>query len=108
MDGEINDHLQNIDVYQSLVSDLTQTLDSKGPAYRDALARKPSKPFFLINILTLGHANKTYARNYAEWDAVSYPLVREYESNQVDLKLDKDELTSHKDDVAAKSRRCKP
>lgn len=104
LDGEINDHLQNIDVYQSLVSDLTQTLDSKGPAYRDALARKPSKPFFLINILTLGHANKTYARNYAEWDAVSYPLVREYESNQVDLKLDKDELTSHKDDVAAKQQ----
>lgn len=104
LDGEINDHLQNIDVYQSLVSDLTQTLDSKGQAYRDALARKPSKPFFLINILTLGHANKTYARNYAEWDAVSYPLVREYESNQVDLKLDKDELTSHKDDVAAKQQ----
>lgn len=104
LDGEINDHLQNIDVYQSLVSDLTQTLDSKGPAYRDALARKPSKPFFLINILTLGHANKTYARNYAEWDAVSYPLVREYESNQVDLKLDKDELASHKDDVAAKQQ----
>lgn len=104
LDGEINDHLQNIDVYQSLVSDLTQTLDSKGQAYRDALARKPSKPFFLINILTLGHANKTYARNYAEWDAVSYPLVREYESNQVDLKLDKDELASHKDDVAAKQQ----
>lgn len=104
LDGEINDHLQNIDVYQSLVSDLTQTLDSKGPAYRDALERKPSKPFFLINILTLGHANKTYARNYAEWDAVSYPLVREYESNQVDLKLDKDELASHKDDVAAKQQ----
>ena len=44
LDGEINDHLQNIDVYQSLISDITTTLDSKGASYRDAIARKPSKP----------------------------------------------------------------
>lgn len=104
LDGEINDHLQNIDVYQSLISDLTQTLESKAASYRDAKARKPSKPFFLVNIFTFGHANKTYSRNYAEWDAVCYPLVREYESNQVDLKLDKDELTSHQNDMNAKKQ----
>lgn len=56
----------------------------------------------MLNILTLGHANKTYSRNYAEWDAVCYPLVREYESNQVDLKLDKDELAAHQSEVKAK------
>ncbi len=104
LDGEINDHLQNIDVYQSLISDLTQTLDSKAASYRDAKARKPSKPFFLINILTFGQANKTYSRNYAEWDAVCYPLVREYESNQVDLKLNRDELASHQTDMGAKQQ----
>lgn len=104
LDGEINDHLQNIDVYQSLISDLTQTLDSKAASYRDAKARKPSKPFFLINILTFGQANKTYSRNYAEWDAVCYPLVREYESNQVDLKLNRDELASHQSDMGAKQQ----
>ena len=95
LDGEINDHLQNIDVYQSLISDITTTLDSKGASYRDAIARKPSKPFFLLNIVTFGKANKDYNRNYAEWDAVCYPLVREYENYQVDLKLDKDELAAH-------------
>lgn len=105
LDGEINDHLQHIDVYQSLISDLTQTLESKAVSYQDAKARKPSKPFFLINILTFGHANKTYNRNYAEWDTVCYPLVREYESNQVDLKLDKDELTSHQSDMKAKKQK---
>ena len=82
LDGEINDHLQNIDVYQSLISDITTTLDSKSASYRDAIARKPSKPFFLLNILTFGNANKNYNRNYAEWDAVCYPLVREYENYQ--------------------------
>jgi hypothetical protein len=95
LDDEINDHLENIDVYQSLISDLTQTLESKGESYRIAKERKPSKPFFLVNILTLGQANKAYNRNYAEWDAVCYPLVRQYENNQVDLKLDRDELASH-------------
>ena len=104
LDGEINDHLQNIDVYQSLISDITTTLDSKGASYRDAIARKPSKPFFLLNIVTFGKANKDYNRNYAEWDAVCYPLVREYENYQVDLKLDKDELAAHQSDLKAKQQ----
>lgn len=104
LDGEINDHLQNIDVYQSLISDITTTLDSKGASYRDAKARKPTKPFFLLNIVTFGKANKDYNRNYAEWDAVCYPLVREYENYQVDLKLDKDELVAHQSDLKAKQQ----
>ena len=104
LDGEINDHLQNIDVYQSLISDITTTLDSKGASYRDAIARKPTKPFFLLNIVTFGKANKDYNRNYAEWDAVCYPLVREYENYQVDLKLDKDELAAHQSDLKAKQQ----
>lgn len=104
LDGEINDHLQNIDVYQSLISDITTALDSKGASYRDAIARKPSKPFFLLNIVTFGKANKDYNRNYAEWDAVCYPLVREYENYQVDLKLDKDELAAHQSDLKAKQQ----
>lgn len=104
LDGEINDHLQNIDVYQSLISDITTTLDSKGASYRDAKARKPSKPFFLLNIVTFGKANKDYNRNYAEWDAVCYPLVREYENYQVDLKLDKDELAAHQSDLNSKQQ----
>lgn len=104
LDGEINDHLQNIDVYQSLISDITTTLDSKGASYRDAIARKPSKPFFLLNIVTFGKANKDYNRNYTEWDAVCYPLVREYENYQVDLKLDKDELAAHQSDLNSKQQ----
>ena len=104
LDGEINDHLQNIDVYQSLISDITTTLDSKRASYRDAKARKPMKPFFLLNIVTFGKANKDYNRNYAEWDAVCYPLVREYENYQVDLKLDKDELAAHQSDLNFKKR----
>lgn len=104
LDGEINDHLQNIDVYQSLISVITTTLDSKGASYRDAIARKPTKPFFLLNIVTFGKANKDYNRNYAEWDAVCYPLVREYENYQVDLKLDKDELAAHQSDLKAKQQ----
>ena len=97
LDMEMNDHLQNIDVYTSLINDITSTLESKRTSYTDAKAKKPSKPFFLVNWLTFGTANKNYYRDYAEWNDNCFPLIREYESYQVDLKLDKDELESHRE-----------
>lgn len=101
LDVQINDHLQNIDVYSSLVADITSMLSSKRPNYMDAKSKKPSKPFFLLNWLTFGTANKNYYREYSEWDAVCMPLIREYEDNQVDLKLDKEELASHQESLKA-------
>ena len=98
LDMEMNDHLQNIDVYTSLINDITATLESKQGNYMEAKAKKPSKPFFLLNWLTFGMANKNYYRDFAEWNAVCFPLVREYESYQVDLKLDKEELESHREE----------
>ena len=96
LDMEMNDHLQNIDVYTSLINDITATLESKQGSYMEAKAKKPSKPFFLVNWITFGMANKNYYRDFAEWNAVCFPLVREYESYQVDLKLDQEELESHR------------
>ena len=98
LDMEMNDHLQNIDVYTALINDITATLESKQGSYMDAKAKKPSKPFFLLNWITFGVANKNYYRDFAEWNAVCFPLVREYESYQVDLKLDKEELESHREE----------
>lgn len=98
LDMEMNDHFQNIDVYTSLINDITATLESKQGSYMEAKAKKPSKPFFLVNWITFGMANKNYYRDFAEWNAVCFPLVREYESYQVDLKLDKEELESHREE----------
>jgi len=98
LDMEMNDHLQNIDVYTSLINDITATLESKQGSYMEAKAKKPSKPFFLVNWITFGMANKNFYRDFAEWNAVCFPLVREYESYQVDLKLDKEELESHREE----------
>lgn len=97
LDMEMNDHLQNIDVYTSLINDITSTLESKRASYMDAKSKKPSKPFFLVNWFTFGVANKNYYRDYAEWNDNCFPLIREYESYQVDLKLDKDELATHRE-----------
>ena len=96
---EMNDHLQNIDVYKSMVAELTTMMESKRPSYQKAKSRKPSKPFFLVNWLTFGNANRNYYRNYSEWDAASAPLIREYDNMLVDLKLDKEELLSHQEAV---------
>ena len=97
LDLEMNDHLQNIDVYTSLINDITSTLESKRASYNDAKAKKPLKPFFLVNWFTFGVANKNYYRDFAEWNDNCFPLIREYESYQVDLKLDKDELAAHRE-----------
>lgn len=98
LDMEMNDHLQNIDVYTSLINDITATLESKQGSYMEAKAKKPSKPFFLVNWITFGMANKNYYRDFTEWNVACFPLVREYESYQVDLKLDKEELESHREE----------
>lgn len=100
IDIEMNDHLQNIDVYSSLISDITSTLESKQASYMQAKSKQPSKPFFLVNWLTFGTANKNYYREFSEWNANCFPLIREYESYQVDLKLDKDELAAHNEAIA--------
>lgn len=97
MDIEMNDHLQNVDVYSTMIEDISSVLSSKRSNYMEAKAKKPTKPFFLVNWLTLGSANRNYYRNFSEWDAVCTPLIREYENYQVDLKLDKDELASHQE-----------
>lgn len=99
IDGEINDHLQNIDIYQSLITDLTATLEAKGPSYHEARSKEPGKPSFIANLFTFGTARKNYYRDYTEWDEVCRPMIKEYESNQVDLKLDKDELARHRQDL---------
>lgn len=100
IDIEMNDHLQNIDVYSSQISDITSTLESKQASYMQAKSKQPSKSFFLVNWLTFGTANKNYYRDFSEWNANCFPLIREYESYQVDLKLDKDELASHNEAIA--------
>ncbi len=97
LDMEMNDHLQNIDIYTSLINDITSSLESKRGSYMDAKSKKPSKPFFLVNWFTFGVANKNYYRDYSEWNDNCFPLIREYDSYQVDLKLNQDELASHRE-----------
>ncbi len=91
----INDHMQHLDIYTTLISDTENQLEAQKSSYQSAKQRKPSKPFFLKNIVTLGYANKSYYRNFAEWDAECSPLIRQYDNYQIDLKLDRDELEKH-------------
>lgn len=88
LDAEVNDHLQSIDIYNSLIADISASMVSKRPAYEDAKRRKPSKPVLF--------GKQKYYRDFAEWDAVCGTLIREYENYSVDLKLDQDELAAHK------------
>ena len=105
LDMEINDHLQNIDIYNSLVKDAEAYLQSKQSSYEQAKSSKPSKPFFLFNWLSFGALKKNYNRNIYEWDASCRPLIAEYENLQVDHKLNNDELAAHRKGLAETKQR---
>ena len=92
----INDHMQHLDIYTTLISDTENQLEAQKSSYQSAKQRKPSKPFFLKNVITLGYANKSYYRDFTEWDAECSPLIRQYDNYQIDLKLDRDELAKHR------------
>lgn len=82
----------NISSYTDRINDNKVVLESYRPKYNLAKTCKPSKPFFLFNLLTLGSLKKSYNRSIYEWDATYGKIVREFEELQVDVKIDSEEV----------------
>lgn len=96
LDHFILDYQLNIDSYTESVERAQELLQSKADDYEYAINRKPSKPFFLFNILSFGASGKNYNRDFYEWNMNCAPVIREYEKYQIDLKLDEGELDSQR------------
>lgn len=88
----ITDNRLCIDYYRSSVGQAQNFLQMKDDEYQMAKSRKPSKPFFLFNLLSFGKANERYNRNMYEWKINDYPVIQEYEKYKEDIHLDKEEL----------------
>ncbi len=99
VEKEMADAEMNIAYYSSHIVECKQLLDSMQPQYAQARSTKPSKPFFLLNLLTLGMSGKRYNRDIYEWNMACAPVVSRYEDLQVDVKLDNDELKLHQDSL---------
>lgn len=89
---EMSDEEINIGYYSTRIEECRQLLDSMQAQYQEAMRTKPSKPFFLVNLLTLGASGRAYNRDIYEWNKACQPVITQYENLQVDVKLDSDEL----------------
>ena len=92
----MNDEKANIVYYEGNIEENKALLESLKGQYEDAVNSKPSRPFFLVNWLTLGSAERKYNRNFFNWNQACGPLVKSYEESMVDLDLDKKELAIQK------------
>lgn len=100
LQNSITDNRFNIDYYKSNIQQAKDFLESKNNEYQMAQSSKPTKPFFLLNLLTFGKLNEAYNRDLYEWNSCYFPVIREYERYKEDIKLDEDELKNHQEEEA--------
>lgn len=100
VESQIADNQMQIDYYTNSIASAESFLSSKTDDYQMAKARKPQKPFFLLNLITLGGARKKYNRDTYDWYQVCSPVIKEYERLMVNIKMDKTELNCHKNNLA--------
>lgn len=91
----IADSQLNIEYYTSHIAECETLIKSMEPRYMEAKESKPSKPFFLLNIITLGSSSKKYNREISEWYHSCQPVIKQYEDFKVDVNLDRNDLTIH-------------
>lgn len=99
LEEQIKDRELNISYYTNSIEEMKSTLDMYAPEHQRAKNSKPSKPFFLFNILSFGSADKRYNRELYEWDQECKPVLNLYRKLQLDLKLNQDDLESNKIEI---------
>lgn len=90
---EVNDCEQNIVYYRDRITSNEALLSSLSDEYLRAKEVLPSKPSLLANIFTLGSAIKNYNKKAYQWQKECAPLVKQYESTQAEVKIDKEDYT---------------
>lgn len=87
----MNDESANIIYFKDNIEESNSLLNSLHPKYSEAMAKKPTPPNFLVNMLTFGGAKKKYNRSIYEWDGTCGQLIQQYESLKVDVELNKED-----------------
>lgn len=105
LEQTINDNKINIDSYTTSLKQQNQLLKSRSDQYRQAKNSKPTKPFFLLNMLSFGFLGTRFNRNIYEWDMVAAPVIHNYEEIMIDIKLNTEELTFHRKELKANKNR---
>lgn len=99
------DSRANIQYYSSSIAEAQESLSQLKPLYLAANSAKPSKPFFLFNILSFGYLNKSYYRDAWEWDKQYGGAVAAYQDLQNNISLYQQEIEEQQ--TALKNYRLK-
>lgn len=99
---EINDHKESLCLYESLIKETSDQLNTQKPNYDKALAEKPKKPF-----LCIGPMKTRYYRELSEWDYYYAPLINNYNKMLIDLDLSQKEHKTHSEALQIVSKKQK-
>ena len=83
---------KDISDYKKTSAQCKETIEISKDEYYLAQKTKPSKPFFLLNLLSLGYLENQYNREITEWVAVCKPVIESYEGLVVEIEMDTAEL----------------
>jgi hypothetical protein len=97
LERSINDHNENLTLYDGQLKDLNGLLDSQKEYYQAAVSQKPEEP----NILTKVFLQEKYNKKLHEWVVKNGSLVTAYEDMVVDVELAKESLATHKSQIEA-------
>lgn len=100
LEQSVNDHSENIAMFDSQIADIKGMLDAQKDNYQKASERKPAEPGMLKRFLTFGVAQKNYGRKLLEWDEQDGALVNAYEDALMDLEEGKEDLNTHTEQLA--------
>lgn len=95
LERSINDHNDNIALFNGQMKDWSGLLDSQKSNYEEAKSKKPEEPNFISKIFT----GEKYKRNLHEWMVTNGELVEAYEEMLVDVELTKENIASHKNQI---------
>lgn len=95
----IADHNDNISYYEENIKHCREIKEARQNDYDNAIAQRPEKPSFIVNIFTLGQAKKKYNRHVYDWNSSYGKVVREYDNLDISIKADTAELEDHKNDL---------
>lgn len=81
---QLNDHKNNLIFYGEQLEHCQEIITEKRDDYENAESLRPSKPSIIVNMLTLGSADKKYSQKMFKWKGIYGNLVKEYENAIVD------------------------
>ena len=99
LERSINDHSENISLFDAQLVEMKGMLDAQKSKYEEALSRKPEAPGLLSKLLTFGVAQRKYGRRLLEWDEQDGQLVNAYQDTLMDVEEGTEDRNIHNEQL---------